>query len=961
MSLIASWVAFPLLLAALGLGWGVLVERAAGMRVDNVLVIPLGLAAALVVAGTFTAFSATAPAATPIVASGAGIGLVLFWWPRPRVGRNLSLAFARREPPAPRAAGELSSAEGAQAAYGSPAAGALPAGEGPGAGRRGFDPAAWRLPGGWPALAALGAFLFYGAPVLLTGEATFNGYVKLDDTATWFTVVDVIMQHSHSLAALSTAFHPPSTFTSVFTLDVGERYPLGAFMLLGVGRELSGIDPAWIIQPYFACCAASLALGIFALARPLVASPRLRALIAFVAAQSALLYGYSLWGGIKEMTAAFVLVLGIALLVPLLRGAPRRLADARGLLPLAVAAGALLQTLEIGGGGWAGPALIVLAGAWLWGGRALRTALGSLAALVTMTAVCIVPVWASLSSFLGKHFAGLFSEGQTHAEKFGNLLQPISGWQLAGIWPAGDFRFTAPTLPTVPLIAVVVLAAVAGVVMAAGRRQHGPALYLGVGLFACGLEYALGTTPWVLGKSLALSSPALPAAALIGAAMLWSLRRGRAPGAMGADAPRIAGASPEAPPLPEAAPPAPVPARPAERPRGQAGQGSPGERLRARVWLLGPLAMLVIAGGVVYSNVLAYSDATIAPRPRMVELEHIGELVKGRGPTLFNQYEAYGDRHFLREGAPVEPAELRPYTVPLRNGAVLTKTAWANLDAFPLSTLLPYRSIVTMRAPVESRPPSIWHLVWQGRYYQLWQRPEPAPATIIEHIPYGEENEHPYCGNAESGATEPLCAMDPVAIPSCPQLLGFARRAAGEHAHLLAYERAKPVFTRGDEVLWPAAWLHESASHSLQPTRPGTAVGHIAVPSSQHYELYLGGSFGRGFEVRVDGRKVGAVANQLSGSPVSYIPVADIYLTAGVHTFEYTYPEAGLAPGSGEYLGMSEYWAAASRWTSLMGVELQPLDFPQSALLSVDPEHASTLCGRPLEWVEIVRGPAGAA
>src|SRR5262249_42677082 len=158
-------------------------------------------------------------------------------------------------------------------------------------------------------------------------------------------VIDIVMSHSNSITALNEAFHPPSTFTAVFTADVGEHYPLGAFMLLGVGHGLTGIDPAWIIQPYFACCAAALALGIYALVQPVVPSPRLRALVAFLGAQSALLFGYSLWGGIKEMTAAFLLVLGVALIAPLLR---RPAARPRELIPLAVAGGALIQTLQIG-------------------------------------------------------------------------------------------------------------------------------------------------------------------------------------------------------------------------------------------------------------------------------------------------------------------------------------------------------------------------------------------------------------------------------------------------------------------------------------------------------------------------------------------------------------------------------------------------------------------------------------
>ena len=341
---------------------------------------------------------------------------------------------------------------------------------------------------------------------------------------------------------------------------------------------------------------------------------------------------------------------------------------------------------------------------------------------------------------------------------------------------------------------------------------------------------------------------------------------------------------------------------------------------------------------------------------RLVELQHIGPLVAGKGPTFVNDYETYGDRHFLRAGAPVEPAEYRPVTLPLRSGAILTKAAWANLDAFALPTLLPYRSIVTKRTPVESRPPSIYSLVWQGRYYQLWQRPEPAPTTILEHIPYGEENLHPYCGNASNGPTEALCSIDPVSIPSCPQIRGFARTASARHAHLLAYQRAAPTVTRGDEVLWPGTWNHEPAGHSLEATTPGTAIGHIAISSTQNYELFLDGSFGRGFEVRVDDRKVGKVKDHLSGF-LSSIPVANVFLTAGVHKFEYTYPHADLTPGNGETLGTGSF-AVDARFTSLSAVILEPLQYPRSELISVSPAEATRLCGRPLDWLELVSGPS---
>jgi len=38
--------------------------------------------------------------------------------------------------------------------------------------------------------------IVYGAPVLLFGQATSLGFIKLDDTATWFNIIDHVMSHA---------------------------------------------------------------------------------------------------------------------------------------------------------------------------------------------------------------------------------------------------------------------------------------------------------------------------------------------------------------------------------------------------------------------------------------------------------------------------------------------------------------------------------------------------------------------------------------------------------------------------------------------------------------------------------------------------------------------------------------------------------------------------------------------
>ena len=264
--------------------------------------------------------------------------------------------------------------------------------------------------------------------------------------------------------------------------------------------------------------------------------------------------------------------------------------------------------------------------------------------------------------------------------------------------------------------------------------------------------------------------------------------------------------------------------------------------------------------------------------------------------------------------------------------------AWADLDSFPLSTLEPYRSIVTRRSPAESRPPSIYRLVWQGRYYQLWQRPVHPSTSILEHVPFGESNALPYCGGAVNGPTEPVCSLDPAAMPPCRQLQGLARKALRENAQLVTYARPEPITVRADQISRPGAWIQGSEGRALAPTKPGTAISHIAIARGQRYELWLDGSFARGFEVSVDGRRVGRVKDELGG----WVQVADLSLTAGIHTFALAYPHADLTPGSGD-----------NESTILTVIALQPQS-PPSELIAVSPQHAARLCGRPLDWIELV-------
>lgn len=831
--MLLAWVAFPLVLALVGAGWGLLCGDLFGAPIDGALVIPLGVAAVIVVAGLLTLSSAVAPATVVVVAVLAAIGLIRH---RHRLLR--------------------------------------------------LDP--------WAVGMAVFVLVAFGAPVILSGQATFAGYQRLDDTATWLSIVDRVMSHGRSLAALA-----PSTYQlNLHEYLNGMGYPLGSFLPWGVGRALVGVDAAWVFQPYLSFCGMLVGLVVYWMGRRLIPARWLRALVAFLAAQPALLYGYSQWGGIKELCAAYLVILLAAVAsqaVAFARSAESERRRAR-VGPLAVICAAAAITLGPGSAAWLAPALGVVVVFWLWRasrGGWLRGAWMDVGALAGGVAVAMLPVWLSLGRFLAGS-SELFqsqSGNSAHGESgLVSLFHPLSVFQLGGVWPVGDFRLTAPAAATVPLLVVVWI----GVLLAwlwRIRDEVALAIYPGLALLGCLIVWLAGSDAWVVAKAMAIGSPALLAVGALGAG------------------------------------------------------GLAGGRLSTARRTAGAAVLGVVAVGVLWSNALAYHDVTLAPKPRLAELQHVAGLLHARGPTFINEYEIYADRHFLRDAAPVEPAEYRTQLLALTDGRLLTKGGQADLDAFPVTTLSGFPSIVTQTSPVASRPPSIYRLRWQGTYYQLWQRPAHPTATILEHVPLGDSTTDPFCGQSTAGY-EPVCPTQPVGVASCRLVKRLAATASREHAELVAYQRPAPVVALADQTRWPSAWAHDPSAHTLTPTAPGTLIARIRVDGGQRYALWLGGSFARGFQVSLDGRRLGQVEDQLQNLG-QFIEVGQRRILPGIHTITLTYPQASLAPGSG------------AKETLLSAIVLEPLQVPASTILTVTPQHAGTLCGRSLDWIELVgRAPA---
>jgi hypothetical protein len=786
MSLFVAWVVYPLVLLALCAGLGLLVDVLCGRRLPGALVAPIGLAA-IVVVGQFTTLAeATAELTVPLVCFLAVLG----------GGLSLPWRFGRPDP--------------------------------------------------WPAAAAFAVFAVFAAPVVLSGEPTFAGYIKLDDTATWLALTDRVMEHGRDLSGME-----PSTYRATLEANLPSGYPVGVFLPFGTAQELVGGDLAWVFQPYLSFLAAMLSLCLWQIAGGVLRRPGARALVAFIAAQPALLFGYAMWGGIKELGAAVFAALGAALAPAVVRAAdfdptpggsksaapgasmsavPRR-ASRRDAVVLALPAGALVGVLSIGGLVWLGPMLLTLA-YLAWRAFGARAALAQAVAFAVATAVFAIPI------FLAGGFSP-FQSGLTNESEIGNLIEPLNPLQALGIWPSGDFRIDpSATVATTVLIALGIFAALIGLWAAWRRRGLAPLLYAS-SLIAAATIVAVGS-PWVDAKALATVAPAALALAVGGAAATLRLDR-----------------------------------------------------------LTGAVLIAVVAGGVLWSNVLAYGGADLAPYGQLRELEEIGHEFAGQGPTLMTEYNPYGARHFLREEDGEGASELRVREVPLREGGTAEKGEAVDTDQLDLNGLLEYRTLVLRRSPVRSRPPSPYRLLRAGRYYEVWQRPLERFGAIPEHQPYGEGDE-------------------PAAVPDCGEIggLGLLALQHGMRGVRLLAARHAPVYDATD--------------------------GNLTVPRAGTYESWLQGSARGSISLYVDGRKIGEARQQLENDG-GFIPLGETHLSRGHHQAALRFGGADLHPGSGGF----------------PRPETGPLLFTPAGeeaghLVTVPIEESSRFCGKPWDWIEAI-------
>jgi hypothetical protein len=441
---------YPLVLAMLCIGAGLILDRVSGRVLPGLLLPVAGLATLIGLCQLSTAISSLAPASPYIVAV---VGL-----------SGLALERGRLRAIAGRARRDLGLAPKA-AAYGL-------------------------------------VYLIAIAPVLLAGRPSFSAYMVLTDSAYHLVGADYLIHHGRSLAHLDSR----SSYGQVIDSYFVTAYPTGADTLFGATALLLRLPLIWAFQPFNAFALATTVGPAWLLLRRVGLAGGWLVIAALTVTLPALVYAYELIASVKEIVA-LPMLLGLGVLVVQHR---RWLTSGpRGGIPFAVISAAGVSVLGVGFGAWVLAALVAL-GFFVYdlvarGSLTWRQVFALLGCLALTGFVFAAPTWTRA--------AGSLEVASTVAQtsNSGNLQRPLRPVQMLGSWLSGSYM-RAPVggraALTDVLVGLTALSALLGALFILARRQWAIAAWLGGALVVWLGLTAYGTT-WVNAKGLMLTSPVL--------------------------------------------------------------------------------------------------------------------------------------------------------------------------------------------------------------------------------------------------------------------------------------------------------------------------------------------------------------------------------------------------------------------------------------------------------------------
>ncbi len=464
---IVSTLIYPLVLALLCAGTGLLIDRISGAFMHPALLLAVGAGGIIALTQLSTYAWFIAPATPVLIAVIALSGLL--------VSRARAVALARR-------------------ALARPAA-----------------------------LAAVAfVYLLAMAPVLLAGRATFSSFMALSDSAVHMIGADYLIRHGQHYANLDLR----NSYGQFINDYYNTSYPSGADTLLGGSAFLLGLPMIWAFQPLNAFVLACATGPAWLIARRMGLGASAACLAALTSVIPALVYGYELIGSVKEITA-LTMILALGALVAdhssWLGAAPRRAIPAG----LVVAAG--VSSLGAAFGAWALAAAAVLAVVLIGAVAArsvppVRAAAGAGVALATML-VAAWPTWADIGGSL--KVAGNIA----NTANPGNLHEPLRPIQLLGVWIADSYKVepTAGALAITRALAILVLlCAAVGAVHLIRAHAYALAGWIALILLAW-LVITHAVTTWGSAKTLMLTSPVVMLLAWGGVGAIASLPGGVLP------------------------------------------------------------------------------------------------------------------------------------------------------------------------------------------------------------------------------------------------------------------------------------------------------------------------------------------------------------------------------------------------------------------------------------------------
>jgi hypothetical protein len=456
--LLAAWLLYPLALALLCLGLGLLVGRLADWRLAGVLLLPVGFVTLMALARLLVQAHASARLALPAVVALALVGLVV---------ERERLRALRPDP--------------------------------------------------WITLAALGVFAVFAAPVVLSGTPTFAGYLALPDTSHQLALADVLAHHGYDATGLT-----DGSLKLSMVSYLASNYPVGGQALLGVTAPLGALDLAWLYQPLLSFMAMISALALAGLVTPLLRHRWQAAVAAFVAAQSALVVGFALQGSIKEIALIAAVNTGVAVLAAAIaerRPARSLLALA---IAAAAAIAAIGPVALAYFGVMAIVVVVVWGRRIAAGERSDLVWIAIGAAVAVLLALPVLSTLRTQFDVQSGTLSASTAAATSTLADIGNLAEPLKTEQLLGVWFNGDYRYTTNQMEGLQAIALVVAAilGVLGLAWALRRRAVGPLLLLAV-LGLPSIYLADRASPYADAKVMAIFSTVVLLFAVLGALSLW--------------------------------------------------------------------------------------------------------------------------------------------------------------------------------------------------------------------------------------------------------------------------------------------------------------------------------------------------------------------------------------------------------------------------------------------------------